>query len=1010
MRRVVGTTRRGDEWSAQGAQAVVREAIHHIRKLPQVRRARLRAHQRRQRRQQDEVDSSLDQLLEEVEASDASSDEMPGLDGDSVSDEGSTYLGALETMNQAMDVLHEESACVLRGIDSKAELYPLSAPSRLGETPRILAGGQSRLLLYSAVATASVWDGRDLKAAPIIHTSADKQKRWEQEFQEMSPRQRRRMASQRRSTSTTRLTSAVRVMVDSGASRNFISQRLVKEKWLRTHQAPAPLEVTVADGERLTTDRMVTLTLDFQGYTYTQPMYVLPLGISASVILGVPFLEDISPFWCDLRRDARTISFRHHGREIKLTPSPEAMPGAPVISLKKALLEMRIGKRLLKSTGSDAALAYLCVLLPTKEDQGEVPYTEEASLDSVMEDTRPPAEPPPKGISPNPSALAQATQQAVNRLQRGFAAAPWTAASTSESKRVGDSLSDLIQWDGKGPIPKSGIQLIHDLTTMGKANHTLGDSFWDVDKRQLLSKLVASEFADNLKEELPLRDGPDVDYSKAPATIRFKDSYAGETPHRPGIKMSPMEIHQCREILLDLLKNGYIRPSSSPFGAPILMVPKPGQPGKLRMVVDYRALNALTQADRFPLPTIDGLLQQMSGSKVFSTLDMLSGFWQMPLLEEHKERTAMTTTLFGSFEWNVLPMGCKNAPSIFQRNMSELLREFDFVSCYIDDIIIHSKTTEEHVQHVRAVMQRLREGNMYVKNSKAKLFRTSVNFLGHLLSADGVAPQTQKIEAVAQWPAPKNVTEVRSFLGLASFYRKFVSQFAAIATPLHRLTRADEPWQWRMDHEDKAFRMLKEALTTAPLLVLPDVEAAMSGRAPYLVQVDASLMAWGAVLMQDQGLGYQPIAFVSKSFNDAQVNYSATERELQALVSCTCKEFRHFLWGMDYRLQGDHRPLTWLLDPRRELSRRQARWITELMENNVPAMTWVPGKQLVVPDALSRRPDLMDRVVPPQAGIRMEVGDHTVQTKCEYDPADSLRPTDPLRDGYRLPHELFPVH
>lgn len=268
---------------------------------------------------------------------------------------------------------------------------------------------------------------------------------------------------------------------------------------------------------------------------------------------------------------------------------------------------------------------------------------------------------------------------------------------------------------------------------------------------------------------------------------------------------------------------------------------------------------------------------------------MLNGLWQMPLLEEHRERTAMTTTMFGSFEWSVLPMGLKNSPAIFQRNMAELLRELDYISGYIDDVIIHSRTVEEHVQHVRTVMQRLRQAQICIKGSKASLFQKSVNFLGHLVGGEGVAPQGKKVEAVANWPIPKNVSEVRSFLGLASIYRKFIHHFASIAAPLHALTKTDVEFQWG-DEQNNAFDVLKAALTSAPLLILPDVNKALSGEAPYLMQCDASMLAWGAVFMQDVGTGYQPIAFASKSFNAAQVNYSATERELQAMVSCTCEE------------------------------------------------------------------------------------------------------------------------
>ena len=1062
VRPTVAGVKREGGWSSLRAAEAVQAAIRTIRQRPEVAMARLKRQQQNQLRRSREVDILLDDMLEGVigDASTPSTEErkvddlvddmleevigdasspstakevdnlisemlkkandevsqpptvsrpasIEWMEEEPLADPRLQHLMAIQLLNSALDKAEDDpdTMCVLRGVDGKGELLPLSTPTYAGEKPRILAGGRERLLLYSALATASVWDGQQSTDAPPSGDTEEERRQWAQEYCALSPRQRRR-----RRKGATRITMSVRSMLDSGASQNFVSQHLVKERQLRTLEAPEPLQVTVADGAKLTADRVVHLTVNFPGYSYTDLMYVLPLGVSATVILGAPFLEEISPFICDMRREARTISFRKHGRTIRLEPSPEPRPGVPVISLRRAMLDMRVRRRLLSSAGEEAALAYLCVLLPTKEGEEQVPddnppgeaevtAVEEEALDVGPDRGRPQPEPPPEGTQ------AQATAQAVKKLQRGLQGVTCANLPAQISREIRDCLRTLHAWDGKGEVPKAGTTLIRELELMGENQKTMGESFWTSERRRQVAKLVEAEFDAIIKEDLPIREGPEVDFTKAPAAIRFKDSYAGETPSRPGIKMSPLELAACREILLDLLHKGYIRPSSSPFGAPILMVPKPGQPGKLRMVVDYRALNLLTQADRYPLPTIDGLLQQMAGARVFSTMDLLNGFWQMPLLEEHRERTAMTTTMFGSFEWNVLPMGLKNSPAIFQRNMAELFRDLDFVSVYIDDIVVYSATMEEHTQHLRTVLRRLQEGQVCVKQSKSKLFRTSVHFLGHLLSGEGVAPQAQKVEAIAQWPTPKNLSEVRSFLGLASFYRKYVHHFASIAAPLHQLSKQGAAFQWREDHEDKAFRMLKQALTSAPLLVLPDVERALSGEAPYLVQCDASLSAWGAVLMQDQGKGYQPIAFVSKSFNAAQMNYSATERELQALVSCTCEEWRHYLFGMEYLLQGDHRPLAWLMDPRRELSRRQARWITQLMENNVPTMTWVPGKQLVVPDALSRRPDLMT-VAPPRAGIRMEVGDRITHADRVDDPEDSLLPVNPLRDGYMVPANM----
>jgi hypothetical protein len=325
--------------------------------------------------------------------------------------------------------------------------------------------------------------------------------------------------------------------------------------------------------------------------------------------------------------------------------------------------------------------------------------------------------------------------------------------------------------------------------------------------------LVREEFNDIFKEELPIRDGPKVDTSKTPATIRFKESYAGETPFRKGIKMAPRELQQCREPLLELLHKGYIRPSSSPFGGPILMVPKPNDPSKLRMVVDYRAINALTQSDRYPLPDITVMMQQMQGKKVFSTVDLLWGFWQIPMLEEHKERTAMTTQQFGAFEWHCMPMGLKNSPSTFQRAMQDMLRDLDFVQVYVDDLIICSDTPEEHLHHLRILFNRLRSSKVLArKGTKAKLFRRSTDFLGHVIGADGVSPQQKKAEAVAKWPTPTSVSDIRAFLGLAGYYRKFIYRFSALATPLNSLLKDDAEWTWTQVHEEASFQKLKDAL------------------------------------------------------------------------------------------------------------------------------------------------------------------------------------------------------
>ena len=838
-----------------------------------------------------------------------------------------------------------------------------------------------------------------------------------------------------------------RVLIDSGATRNFVSQRYVDRHRLKTFAAEQPMNVALADGKRLVANRKVAMTLDFGSYKYTRNVYVLPLGVSADVILGMPWLYSLGSFECNMRtKELSFISRSGHGyRRIVLGGQPNApkLDKSTVLPYGKAIREMRNSLRLLKAnegptveqvkTAAKAIrqpgkepygydheedpraninpawlvkhpgnpLCYLCYLLPSRDvedieggaDREPRIYENMAGRPNDLRTGE--REPKPAG-----------TQEGTTwELPIPGKRIPWEIASTTDEAGkacLGSVTSALDHGNSTAAQVEKANAAIANLVRTRK---TLGDTFWTQERRAAAAAIVQEEFEDIFKEELPIREGPEVDTTKTPATIRFKDSYDGETPFRKGIKMAPRELQQCREQLLELLQKGYIGPSASPFGAPILMVPKPTDPTKLRMVVDYRAINALTQSDRYPLPDITTMMQEMQGKRVFSTIDLLWGFWQIPMLEEHKERTAMTTQQFGAFEWNCLPMGLKNSPSIFQRAMQDMLRDLDFCHCYIDDVIVASDSPEEHLHHLRILFERLRSSKVLAKGTKAKLFRTSCDFLGHVIGADGVAPQQKKVEAVAQWPTPSSVADIRAFLGLAGYYRKFIYRFSALATPLNALLKDNAEWKWEPDEEGTSFEQIKTALTTAPLLVLPDMGAAMDGSAPFRIQTDASLAAMGGVLMQDQGKGFQPIAFASKTFLPAEMNYSATERELRALIYCTCEEWRHLLWGCDYELQGDHRPLVWLLDPQREISRRQARWLDLLGENDVPQMTWVAGKSIPVPDALSRRPDLMKETAHPREGLS---GAHSCATSATPhepvpDPAEDIIPSCPLKEGLVIP-------
>ncbi|KAM0975566.1 hypothetical protein ACFX13_018871 [Malus domestica] len=305
--------------------------------------------------------------------------------------------------------------------------------------------------------------------------------------------------------------------------------------------------------------------------------------------------------------------------------------------------------------------------------------------------------------------------------------------------------------------------------------------------------------------------------------------------------MSPMELKELKVQLEELLQKGFVRESTSPWGAPVLFVRK--QDGTLRLCVDYRRLNLVTIKNKYPLPRIDELFDQLVGAQYFSKIDLRSGYHQLRVREEDIPKTAFRTR-YGLYEFVVMPFGLTNAPAAFMDLMNRLFRPYldKFVIVFIDDILVYSKTREEHKTHLQIVLQTLLDNQLYAKKSKCAFWLSEVRFLGHVISGEGVSVDPSKIEAVLNWERPKNVFEIRSFLGLAGYYRRFVKDFFKIVTPLTSLTKKGVKFAWSEDCE-YAFKELKTKLTTAPILVLPN------GEDPYEIFTDASGQGLGAVLM-----------------------------------------------------------------------------------------------------------------------------------------------------------------
>ena len=313
--------------------------------------------------------------------------------------------------------------------------------------------------------------------------------------------------------------------------------------------------------------------------------------------------------------------------------------------------------------------------------------------------------------------------------------------------------------------------------------------------------------------------------------------------------------------------------------------------------------------------------------------------------EEDIPKTAFRTQR-GHFEFVVMPFGVTNAPSTFQRMMNSLFKEDldDFVLVYLDDILVFSTTLEEHIRHIRKALEKLRTAKLYARLHKCAFFQRRVEYLGFDVSADGIQPSPEKVKAIVEWPQPQSVRDVRSFLGLASFYRRFIKQFSRKARPLTDLTRDNVMWQWN-EREQNAFNELKRSLVVAPVLKIPDFDL------PFVVTTDASLVSVGAILEQDFGQGLQPVAYESRKLNPAETRYSAYERELLGIVWAIGK-WRHYLEGKHFIVQTDHSSLRHLPN-QPSVNRRIWKWVSILQGYDLE-IRHIPGK-INPADALTRQ-------------------------------------------------------
>ncbi|GJX74275.1 putative reverse transcriptase domain-containing protein [Tanacetum coccineum] len=451
----------------------------------------------------------------------------------------------------------------------------------------------------------------------------------------------------------------------------------------------------------------------------------------------------------------------------------------------------------------------------------------------------------------------------------------------------------------------------------------------------------------HLKSHLVVWDFPDV----------FPEELLGIPPERevefsieliPGTEpiskalycMAPIELKELKEQFQKLLERGFIRPSVSPYGAPVLFVKK--KDGSTRLCIDYQELNRVTIRKRYPPPRIGDLFDQLQGAKFFSKIDLRSSYHQLRVKGQDVPKTAFRTR-YGHYEFLVMPFGLTNASAVFMDLINRVFHEYldKFVIVFIDDILVYSKTKEEHEDHLRIVLGTLRQKKLYAKFLKCEFWLGQVAFLGHIVSVDGITMDPAKVEAITKWPRPMTVTEVRSFLGLAGYYRRFVEGFSHFALPLTKLMRKGEKFVWDEERE-KCFEEMKNRLVSAPILTLP------SGTGGYQIYSNASKKGLGCVLMQHGKV----IAYASRHLKLYEANYPTHDLELAAVVFAH-KIWRHYLYGETCNIFTDHKSLKYIFT-QKELNMRQRRWL-ELLKDYDTNIQYHPGKANVVADALSRK-------------------------------------------------------
>ena len=679
---------------------------------------------------------------------------------------------------------------------------------------------------------------------------------------------------------------SITAMLDSGACANFISEKLVKELNLPLKPLKKSLKVRAASGCQLSITHFVRARLEFTSFTLRVSLRVA--AMAPTLILGATFLRAYNPH---IDWQTNKVELRYQGKVHQLQVLSTLPPGLNVS---------------------------LCA--------GDEDYPQRTNLGSNASDY-----------------LANANNSATEDLSTDSEGLRRTKMQSTRELH----LCTLNELEGPDVLflvklePQPDNLTNEPLNVIDKPLNEVTGTNEFLPRLQNLNPKIQSlllEYSD-VFQPLPSQLPPDRGVSH-----RIQLYPKAQPPAHRLYRMSPLEEEELKRQMQKYLEAGWIEKAQSPFGAGVLFAKK--KDGSFRLCIDYRSLNKLTIKDKYPLPRIEECLDEMQGSERFTKLDLASGYHQVRMHPADIQKTAFQTK-YGSFQFRVLPFGLCNAPATFQRLMNTVLSPYlnRCAKAYLDDVVIHSRNAEEHVEDLRRILQLLRENQLFCQLKKCEFDKPEIEFCGFRISKEGIRPQTEKVKLIKAWPTPKNQTDIRAFLGFCGFYRRFIKNFAKIASPITELLQKEKTWEWG-DEEQHSFEQLRKALSENALLTLPDV------RKPYYLYTDASDQAIAATLNQKNDRGIlQLLACSSRKLSKAERNYPTQEKEMLSLVY-HLQHWRHYLLGVKCFVFTDSTAVTWLQTSPHP-SPRQVRWLGKLAEYDLE-IKHIAGKLNTAADSLTR--------------------------------------------------------